>query len=299
MKNPILTVLFLHLVLISCFSQESRQYANKADSSYYRKNYSLAIEYYKKAFSYNTANNAWYENYSYSDKLAKLASCYAHLSIKDSALFYMNKAVDQGFILHSAFVSLGEYGELINDPEWIRISKKQDSLFCTRHKNIDLAIAMEVREMFKKDQYIRGYSIQAIKLKKNKHIIDSIDYVAQIIDSINVKKLIRIMDEVGYPGTNIVSGECRDDAFFIIQHASLEIQKKYLPDIIDAVENNQVSGITVAFLIDRILISDGKKQLYGTQYFLKDDGIQELAPVEDPVNLEKRRKEIGLTSEMF
>lgn len=299
MKNPILTVLFLHLLLISCFSQESRQYAVKADSSYYRKNYPLAIEYYKKAFSYNTANNEWYENYSYSDKLAKLASCYAHLSIKDSALFYMNKAVEQGFILHSAFVSLDEYGELINDPEWIEISKKQDSLFCARHKNIDLPIAMEVREMFKKDQYIRGYSIQAIKLKKNKHIIDSIDYVAQIIDSINVKKLIRIMDEVGYPGTNIVSGECRDDAFFIIQHASLEIQKKYLPDIIDAVENNQVSGITVAFLIDRILISDGKKQLYGTQYFLKDDGTQELAPVEDPVNLEKRRKEIGLTNEMF
>lgn len=107
------------------------------------------------------------------------------------------------------------------------------------------------------------------------------------------------MDEVGYPGTNIVSGECRDDAFFIIQHANLEIQKKYLPDIIDAVENNQVSGITVAFLIDRILISDGKKQLYGTQYILKDDGTQELSPVEDPVNLEKRRKEIGLTSEMF
>lgn len=299
MKNPILTVLFLHLLLISCFSQESRQYAVKADSSYYRKNYPLAIEYYKKAFSYNTANNEWYENYSYSDKLAKLASCYAHLSIKDSALFYMNKTVEQGFILHSAFVSLDEYGELINDPEWIEISKKQDSLFCARHKNIDLPIAMEVREMFKKDQYIRGYSIQAIKLKKNKHIIDSIDYVAQIIDSINVKKLIRIMDEVGYPGTNIVSGECRDDAFFIIQHASLEIQKKYLPDIIDAVENKQVSGITVAFLIDRILISDGKKQLYGTQYFLKDDGTQELAPVEDPVNLEKRRKEIGLTNEMF
>ncbi len=299
MKNQILTLLFLHSLILSCFSQESRQYVNKADSALRRSNYSLAIEYYKKAFTYNKTNAAWYENYSFSDKLADLASCYAHLSMKDSALFYMNKSVDQGFILHSAFVSLNEYGELINDPEWIMISKKQDSLFCIRHKNINLPIAMEVRDMFKEDQYIRGYLTQAYKLKKGTHIIDSLDSRAHIIDSINLTKLIRIMDEVGYPGTNVVSGECRDDAFFIIQHASLEIQKKYLPVLLDAVKNNQVSGLTAALLIDRILISEGKKQLYGTQYILKDDGTSELEPVEDPANLEKRRKEIGLTNEMW
>jgi len=299
MKNLLLTLLFLHSLILSCFSQESHQYVNKADSALRRSNYSLAIEYYKKAFSYNKTNAAWYENYNFSDKLADLASCYAHLSMRDSALFYMNKSVDQGFILHSAFVSLNEYGELINDPEWIMISKKQDSLFRERHKNINLPIAMVVRGMFKEDQYIRGYLVQAIQLKKDKHIIDSLDARAQYIDSINVTKLIKIMDEVGYPGTNVVSGECRDDAFFIIQHASLEIQKKYLPDLLDAVENNQVSGLTAALLIDRILISEGKKQLYGTQYILKGDGTSELEPVEDPANLEKRRKEIGLTNEMW
>jgi hypothetical protein len=216
----------------------------------------------------------------------------------DSALFYMNKSVDNGFILHGAFVSLDEYGELINQPEWIRLSKKQDSLFCTRNKNINLTIAMEVRNMFKQDQYVRGYLIQAIKLK-NKCIIDSIDSKAQFIDSVNVTKLILILEQVGYPGTDIVSGECRDDAFFILQHANLQTQRKYLPILIDAVKNNQVSGITSAFLIDRILVSEGKKQLYGTQYILKPDGTQQLAPVEDPVNLQKRQSEINLPIEML
>lgn len=299
MKNLTLILLLLHSLSLSCFSQESQQYVNKADSALRRSNYTLAIEYYKKAFSYNKTNAAWYENYNFSDKLADLASCYAHLSMKDSALFYMNMSVDQGFILHSAFVSLDEYGELINDPEWIIISQKQDSLFRKRHKNINLSVAMEVRRMFKEDQYIRGYLVQAIKLKREKHIIDSLNSMVRYIDSINVAKLLVIMGEVGYPGTNVVSGECRDDAFFIIQHASLEIQKKYLPVLIDAVQNNQVSGITAALLIDRILVSEGKKQLYGTQYILQDDGTSELAPVEDPENLGKRRKEIGLTNEMW
>jgi hypothetical protein len=244
-------------------------------------------------------NEPWYDNYSYSEKLANLASCFAHITLYDSAIYYMNKSIDQGFILHSAFVCLNEYGELINTPQWIKLSKKQDSLFCIRHTNIDLLIAIEVRNMFKKDQYVRGYLDQAIRLGKNKQYIDSINYQTQIIDSVNVANLCRIMDKVGYPGTDIVSGECRDDAFFIILHAPLEIQKKYLQVLLDAIKKNQVSGITSAFLIDRILISEGKKQLYGTQYKLKSDGSQQLEPVEDPQNLEKRQKEIGLSPEML
>ncbi|MEW6170839.1 MAG: DUF6624 domain-containing protein, partial [Candidatus Omnitrophota bacterium] len=50
----------------------------------------------------------------------------------------------------------------------------------------------------------------------------------------------------------------------------------------------------IAYLKDRILINEGKKQLFGTQFYFNKK--KKLIPysISNPKNLDKRRKEYGL-----
>jgi hypothetical protein len=47
-------------------------------------------------------------------------------------------------------------------------------------------------------------------------------------------------------------------------------------------------------MADRVLVRDGKKQLYGTQHKFSEDGGLVPLPIEDAANVDKRRKAIGL-----
>ncbi len=62
-----------------------------------------------------------------------------------------------------------------------------------------------------------------------------------------------------------------------------------------AVENRKANIGHLAYLEDRILMRQGKNQLYGTQYQLNKKTKQmELWEIDDPVNLNKRREAVGL-----
>jgi hypothetical protein len=60
----------------------------------------------------------------------------------------------------------------------------------------------------------------------------------------------------------------------------------------------EASKSSVAYLTDRILRAEGKPQLYATQYYQEagpDGQPRYVAPVvEDPENLDKRRRAMGL-----
>jgi hypothetical protein len=55
-------------------------------------------------------------------------------------------------------------------------------------------------------------------------------------------------------------------------------------------ENN----LRQAYLIDRTLMFEGKKQIYGSQFQTDEAGSLVLYQVQDPKNLNKRRSEMGM-----
>ena len=57
----------------------------------------------------------------------------------------------------------------------------------------------------------------------------------------------------------------------------------------------EVSKVDVAYLTDRVLVNEGKKQLFGTQ-FLEVNGKLVPQPIADEANLEKRRNDAGMIS---
>jgi hypothetical protein len=60
-----------------------------------------------------------------------------------------------------------------------------------------------------------------------------------------------------------------------------------------ALPKDEVSQRNLAYLTDRVLLAEGKKQIYGTQYHTVD-GKMEPKPLEDPENVDRRRAEAGL-----
>jgi hypothetical protein len=70
-------------------------------------------------------------------------------------------------------------------------------------------------------------------------------------------------------------------------------QKRCLALLEKAVKAGDASARDLAYLTDRVLVGEGKKQVYGTQ-FRAVGGKLEPSPIEDEANVDRRRKEVGL-----
>lgn len=114
------------------------------------------------------------------------------------------------------------------------------------------------------------------------------------VDSGNFAELEKIVGQVGWPSADLVGVEASSAAFLVLQHAPVAQQRKLLPVFKQAVSEGKARAADLALLEDRMLVAEGKKQLYGSQVAAGPDGTPRVAPVEDPQNLDARRKAMGL-----
>lgn len=161
----------------------------------------------------------------------------------------------------------------------------------TKLKNgYDETLAKELEVIERDDQMLRQKSEENMsnedKLKLWKRI--------ESLDSLNQIKIEQIIAKHGYPGKGKVGAQA-STAFLVIQHADLSFQEKYFSLLEDAVNKDELDKGSFALLVDRIRVRKGQKQLYGSQLSDKDgDGIFEFDPIEDEVNVNERRKRMGL-----
>ncbi|CAN5558205.1 hypothetical protein BH09BAC4_BH09BAC4_26450 [soil metagenome] len=116
------------------------------------------------------------------------------------------------------------------------------------------------------------------------------------VDSINLPKIERILQQYGYPGKHLVGEKQNITAWLVIQHSPLAIQEKYLPLIQKAADQGELDKSSAALLVDRIRVYKGQKQLYGSQVKLGTgaNGKNSFDPIEDEINVDKRRADVGL-----
>ncbi len=118
------------------------------------------------------------------------------------------------------------------------------------------------------------------------------------IDKKNTKELKKIVEKYGWPTVALVGKKASRQAWLIVQHAGHDIifQKKAL-DLMKKIYINNPKNIdkqNIAFLRDRVLINQKRKQLYGTQFYIDKKG--RLAPylIASRDKLDKRRREYNL-----
>lgn len=114
------------------------------------------------------------------------------------------------------------------------------------------------------------------------------------IDIENTAWMKAVIKEHGWPTADMVGKDGAAAAWLLVQHADEDtaFQRQCL-DTMTQLPKNAVSQQDLAYLTDRVLLAEGKTQLYGTQ-FTKVDGKLTLRPVEDESQLDSRRSAMGL-----
>ncbi|MXX68609.1 MAG: hypothetical protein F4Y74_06580 [Gemmatimonadales bacterium] len=114
----------------------------------------------------------------------------------------------------------------------------------------------------------------------------------------NARRLRRIIESVGWPGTDLVGLDGAEAAWLILQHAIAEpdLQRHALPLLQAAAREGTASPGQAAMLEDRIRFFEGRPQRYGTQFDWDAEGNLSPGDVEEPQRLDERRRATELPS---
>jgi len=161
-----------------------------------------------------------------------------------------------------------------------------------RESRYDQKLANRLFVIHESDQNIR---IQLMDCINKYHPDKQTLFVRKCGLLIRLIKVKQILDTKGWLGAETVGETGTSTIFLVIQHADPKTMEHYLPMLRDAVKNKKANSKDLAKMEDRVLVRQGKKQLYGTQ-FRRDSVTKKyvLDPLGDPDNVDKRRAKMGL-----
>jgi hypothetical protein len=160
----------------------------------------------------------------------------------------------------------------------------QRDLKLVKEKGANPALADQLADMEKADQEQRQhFDLGEVAMKKMVEV-----------DKQNQEALRRLIDTYGWPSAELVGYQGVANCWVLVQHASYALMKETLPAMKAAAERGELAPGNVALTIDRVLVGEGKKQLYGSQFKQTPAGEMQAEPIEDPEHLDERRSQMGL-----
>ncbi|NCN07087.1 hypothetical protein GW933_00175 [Candidatus Falkowbacteria bacterium] len=168
-------------------------------------------------------------------------------------------------------------------------------------QKINENLLKNIKEMFDADQDLRNLWDNKDLTKplaqwsgknsaKNKLNFGLINYLVYFVDAAHNPRLHRIIEQYGYPTTKLLGKKGMLYFFVLIDHQDydIDLQKACLAKC--DFEKKHIANLT-----DRILLHEGKKQIYGTMFQRDSKGQKIISqPIADKKNVDKKRKEMGL-----
>ncbi len=151
--------------------------------------------------------------------------------------------------------------------------------------------------IYMRDQEVRNYLDYIKKLPTSTdQTIRAAENKMNTVDSTNLYDVTTIITlNKGWIHRDSVSTAASSGLFLTIHHyPNLAVKQKYLPLIQQSVKEGWGNKQNLALLEDRIRIELHKKQLYGTQYMVKENGKKILYPIKNKRKLNIRRKKMDL-----
>jgi hypothetical protein len=238
------------------------------------------------AFKYAESGNTRYN-----------AACsWALANNADSAFSQLN-VLSKYFVNYKRITADSDLESLYTDKRWkpfLEIIKQNKE---KAEANLNKPLVLELDGIYDEDQKYRqqmddvgkkyGWESDEMKALWKK---------ANQADSINLVKVKAILDKYGWLGPEVIGGQGNSTLFLVIQHSDQKTQEKYLPMMKEAVKNKKAYGSDLALLEDRVLLGQGKRQIYGSQIGMDDKTkTYYVLPLDDPENVDKRRAEVGLS----
>lgn len=110
----------------------------------------------------------------------------------------------------------------------------------------------------------------------------------------NGDSLCGLIKEHGWPTKKLVGDDGAEAVFFLLRNTgTAKLQSALLPVIVAATSQGEIPMGDFAAYIDRLRVSAGLKQLFGTQATIRE-GFLVLFPIENEAVVDARRKQYGL-----
>ena len=274
-------------IIFNSYGQNYDVLIKKADSCYEAKNYKLSTEYFGKAFQSKPDFKKNYYN----------AACAASLANdKKKSLIWFKTSINNGFNNLNHINSDTDLDNIRKEKKFVKIVAELQKKNEITESKYDKPLQKELLEIYRNDQEIRTEFMSAQKKYgyQGKQI-DSLGKIMGIRDSLNLLKVVKILDEKGWVGKDKVGQQANQTLFLVIQHSDLKIQQKYLPSMREAVLKGNADAGSLALLEDRIALREGRKQIYGSQIGTNPiTKTQYVLPLENPDKVDERRSSVGL-----
>lgn len=115
-------------------------------------------------------------------------------------------------------------------------------------------------------------------------------------DAITLYKIMSIVNTYGWLGTKRFGSVGPEVILISILHADLATQKKYFSVISNAAKEGDYPPESLAFLADKIALSETGQQIYGMLISSKKNNRYIPSPIINETEVDTRRKTIGLAS---
>ena len=155
----------------------------------------------------------------------------------------------------------------------------------------DLLLKLQLEEVFERDQYHRTLWQQAATAQpQDKARQEQLAQSALQADSLNLQIVSQTLSERGFPRREQVGDFAVQAVWLVFQHADLEHQQRFLPQLEEAVGRGDIQPAFLATLKDRISLREGRPQKYGTQL----DANGRVSRLLDASRVNQWRAEVGL-----
>lgn len=116
------------------------------------------------------------------------------------------------------------------------------------------------------------------------------------IDQANQSQLLEMVPEEGWFSISSYGREAAGSAFLIVQHSNPALWRRFLPAIEAMVLADEADGSTYALMYDRLALSEGRPQRYGSQMQCSAGQYAVMEPVENMEQIDALRSSVGLGS---
>lgn len=162
---------------------------------------------------------------------------------------------------------------------------------CNRYNRV-------LEDVYDKDQAARAWTVGMASLSADE--IEKYTAEMERVDSLNQTMVFDILDNDGWPSN--LSDKANRAIWIVIDHSDLTSRSKYLSFVRAKADEGILDKSDYAMLNDRVLMEEGKPQVYGTQIkmaatFDGEDMAMQLYlwPVENPDALDSLRRSVGLS----
>src|ERR1700733_16336618 len=139
------------------------------------------------------------------------------------------------------------------------------------------------------DEQLRTELLRRVEIDQVARKAMDLDGVREA-DGENLPWLKGVIAAHGWPGASLVGTDGAHAAWLLAQHADAEpaFQRQCLDLLTAAVDAGEATRRELAYLTDRVLLAEGKPQVFGTQVS-RQDGQMVPLDLRDPNGLDERR----------